>query len=255
MVRFDRTIPPGGEGGITLRINTAGDQGRVSRGANVYSDDPSHPVETLAMSFLVRLAVQVAPDHVFFNGTEGQKITKIVRVNSGLDKPLILEPTYFNLDKKLTYRVEEINKGKNYKIHFTNIPGPADSFYGFLKLKTNYSEKPEIKIPIRAKFNVKPAIDLLPNFLYMKGLAGQTITRTVTVRAGRDKPLTLEAADFDLDTKLKYSIEEVEAGKNFKIHFTSIPGPAEYYSGLLKLKTNYLDKPLITIPIKGRFRN
>jgi len=255
VVRYDGTIPPGGEGRITLRINTAGDRGRITRGAKVYSNDPHHAIETITFTYLVRVALHINPQYVYFKGTEGQRITKSLRINAGLDKPLTLEPTYFDLDKKLSYRIEEVIKGKNFIIHFTNIPGPAESFYGHLKLKTNYSEKPEINIPIRAKFKIKPPIQLSPAFVYIKGLAGQTITKTVTVAAVRDKHLTLETAHFDLEAKLKYTIEEVEEGKNFRISFTTIPGPAEYYSGLLKLRTNYPEKPLISIPIRGRFRN
>jgi len=255
VVRFDRTIPPGGEGGVTLRINTAGDHGRITRGAKIHTNDPRHTIETITFTFLVRVALQVHPQYIYFKGTEGQKITKTLRIDAGLDKPLVLEPVYFDLDKKLTYKVEELNKGKNYQIHFTNIPGPAESFYGHLKLKTNYPEKPQVIIPIRGKFKVRPPIKLSPNFVYIKGLAGQTITRTVTIRAIRDKPLALETAYFDLETKLNYTIEEVEEGRNFKISFTSIPGPAEQYSGRLKLKTNYSEKPMISIRIRGRFRN
>ncbi len=40
MPRFDRAIPPGGEGKITLQVKTAGYQGKISRGAKVYSNDP-----------------------------------------------------------------------------------------------------------------------------------------------------------------------------------------------------------------------
>lgn len=35
---------------------------------------------------------------------------------------------------------------------FTSIPGPAGTYRGVLRLKTNYPEKPEITIPIRARF-------------------------------------------------------------------------------------------------------
>jgi len=52
----------------------------------------------------------------------------------------------------VTYRIEEVEPGRLFKVHFTSIPGPAETYRGVLKLKTNYPEKPEIIIPIRARF-------------------------------------------------------------------------------------------------------
>lgn len=76
----------------------------------------------------------------------------MVEIKAGLDKPLALTPEEFNLEGKLTYRIEEIEKGRRFKIHFTSIPGPSQRFNGFLNLKTNYPEKPIINIRIRGRF-------------------------------------------------------------------------------------------------------
>lgn len=76
----------------------------------------------------------------------------MVEIKAGLDKPLALTPEEFNLEGKLTYRIEEIEKGRRFKIHFTSIPGSSQSFHGFLNLKTNYPEKPIINIRIRGRF-------------------------------------------------------------------------------------------------------
>ena len=85
-------------------------------------------------------------------GKEGQKVTKIVEIKAGLDEPLALTLEEFNLEGKLTYRIEEIEKGRRFKIHFTSIPGPSQRFNGFLNLKTNYPEKSIINIRIMRSF-------------------------------------------------------------------------------------------------------
>lgn len=82
----------------------------------------------------------------------GKKITRTVQIRAEEDKPLKLEQSYFSLSKKVTYRIEEVEAGRMFRIHFTGIPGPAGTYRGVLKLKTNYPEKPEIIIRIRAKF-------------------------------------------------------------------------------------------------------
>lgn len=152
MSRFDRTILPGGEGNITLQVKTAGYQGKISRGAKVYSNDPSNQPETISIGVFVRVSIRVSPRTVNFRGLPGESITKTINVRSALNKPLSIEPTAFDLDKKVTYKIEPVQEGKNFRIVFTSIPGPAETYHGFLKLKTNYTEKPEITIPIRGKF-------------------------------------------------------------------------------------------------------
>ena len=87
----------------------------------------------------------------------------------------------------------------------------------------------------------------------MHGWADQSISRTVAIRAKLDRPLTLEAMEFNLDGKVAYTLEEVKKGERFQITFRNVPGPPAAYKGLLKLKTNYPEEPVITIWIRGRF--
>ena len=152
MSRFDRTIPPGGEGKITLQIKTANYQGKISRGAKVYSNDPSGKTEMISIGVFVRVSIRVSPSSVNLMGTAGDSITKTVTIRGDLEKPLSIEPIAFDLDKKVKYKLEPVQEGESYRIVFTSIPGPAETYRGFIKLKTNYSEKPVITILIRGKF-------------------------------------------------------------------------------------------------------
>ena len=79
-------------------------------------------------------------------------ISRIVTITAKEEKALKLVPSDFNLSEKVTYNIEEVEPGKIFKIHFTSIPGIVGTHRGFLKLKTNYPDKPEINIQIRTKF-------------------------------------------------------------------------------------------------------
>jgi len=149
---FDRTIPPGGEGKITLRVNTSDYQGEIRKRARVYTNDPRNSVEVLSIKAFVKVPIYLSPKYVYLRGLAGRKITKTVRIRVEGNNPLKLEPIHFDLSKKVTYRIEEIEAGRIFKVHFTSIPGPAGIYRGVLKLKTNYPEKPEITIRIIGKF-------------------------------------------------------------------------------------------------------
>jgi len=106
----------------------------------------------LEVKAFVKVPIYLSSRYVNLWGKEGQSVTRVIEIRSGLDKPLTLSPSQFNLEEKLTYTVKEIEKGRIFKIRFTSIPGPPQTYRGFLKLKTNYPEKPVINIMIRGRF-------------------------------------------------------------------------------------------------------
>jgi len=152
VAHFDRAIPPGGQGEITLQIDTKGYEGKIRKKAKVYTNDPRNKLEVLRIEAFVKAVISVSPKYVSLKGMADRKITKTVRVRAQEDKPLKLEPSHFNLSNKVDYRIEEVEAGREFRIHFTSIPGNAGIYRGFLKLKTNYPERPEITIRIKGKF-------------------------------------------------------------------------------------------------------
>ncbi len=155
MANFDKAIPPGGEGKIRLTVRTRGYQGNIHKSARVYSNDPTKSIIRLSVKGFVKVPILVSPYRVRLYGKEGQSLTRIIEVSAELDKPLILTPGHFNLTEKLTYSIEEIEKGKRFKIRFTTTNSSPQSFRGFLKLNTNYPEKPEITVWIKVRIQKK----------------------------------------------------------------------------------------------------
>jgi len=151
VVSFDRTIPPGGEGKITLSVDTEGFHGNIRKTATVYTNDPETAVFTLVIRALVRVPIFVKPSYARLYGKRDATITNRVEITAGLDKPLKLEPNRFSLEGKVSYRIEEIEEGRKFIVYFTNIPGSAGSYRGSLNLKTNYDEKPTVTIRINVR--------------------------------------------------------------------------------------------------------
>ena len=98
---------------------------------------------------------------------------------------------------------------------------------------------------------MKPYIALSSQFVELFGAEGQNVSQSIDVTAGLEKPLILEPLDFNLSEKVEYSIEAVEKGKKYRITFKNINGSAGRFRGLLKIKTNYPEKPELTIFVKG----
>ena len=152
MASYDRSIPPGGEGKITLKLNTTGYEGKVRKAARVYTNDPKTPQEILVIDALVKTPIMVSDKMVFLQGTTQETITRSIDIKGELSKPLKLEPVDYTLDKKVKFNIEEVTKGKHYRVTFTSIPNVGNYYQGILKLRTSYPEKPELVIHVRGKF-------------------------------------------------------------------------------------------------------
>ncbi|MFC1863700.1 hypothetical protein ACFL1Z_07085 [Thermodesulfobacteriota bacterium] len=155
MARFSRVIPPGEEGWISLKVDTKGFNGNLHKSARVYSNDQAKGYAILNIRAVVKVSINVSVRTVNLTGYEGQEITRSVIITAGESKPLMLEPGDFNLADKLSYRIEQIEEGRKFKIHFTNVTELVGYYRGVLKLKTNYPQSPEIVIPIRVNIRKK----------------------------------------------------------------------------------------------------
>jgi hypothetical protein len=149
---FDRAIPPGGVGKITLTVRTKGYKGAHDWGTKVITNDPRMNEVLLSVKAFVQVPIHVKPSYVHLYGKEDESVTRTVEIEAGLDKPLTLKPGQFDLAGKVTYTIEEADKGRRFKVFFTSIKGVAGSYRGFLNLETNYEEKPIVTIRINGQF-------------------------------------------------------------------------------------------------------
>ncbi|MDD5205229.1 MAG: hypothetical protein PHS17_07395 [Desulfobacterales bacterium] len=148
---FDPAVPPGGEGKVTLTVRTQGYSGPKRWGAGVFTNDTNFKEISLTVKAFVKPLLTVTPSIVKFDSSPEEIATREVEIKTEISKPLVLVPGRFTLGEQLTYRVEEIEKGKRFKVIFQTIPGRSGRFNGFLKLRTGYPEKPEIKIWIMGR--------------------------------------------------------------------------------------------------------
>jgi len=119
------------------------------------TNDPAKKIVRIGLKARIKGAIYLSSHSVYLLGMEQQAITRSVQVRSELNKPLKLKPIQFDLAGKVRYRIDEIEKGKKFRIRFSVVPGPPQSYRGMLRIKTNYPEKQEIFLRIRGKIQKK----------------------------------------------------------------------------------------------------
>ena len=146
MARFDRAVPPGGEGEITLKLDTKGYQGTLHKSAVVYSNDTKHPQINLAVKAKIRVPISFEPRGVMLDGFVGAEIKRVITIRAHEDQPLTLELGKLSLPKKVAYELRTVREGKVYELILRNLSKKQDSYSGLITLKTNYPQKPEITV-------------------------------------------------------------------------------------------------------------
>jgi hypothetical protein len=144
----DEAIPPGGEGKITLSVNTKGYQGEHSWETSVNTNDPVMDFFHLSLKAFINVPVLLSSRHVYLAAPEGKEVTRGVEIRAGLERPLALVPERFDLEGKASYSIEEIEKGKFFRVLFRNVPAFREKYQGILVLRTNYPENPELTIRV-----------------------------------------------------------------------------------------------------------
>jgi hypothetical protein len=110
---------------------------------------------TITIKANVRLSIQVSPKNIKLIGYDRTVITKSVIIAANMEKSLEIKPTQFNLSERVTYEIEIMKPGRIFKVNFNYTPLEGDNLRGVLIIKTNYPEKPNISIPVSARFQRK----------------------------------------------------------------------------------------------------
>jgi biopolymer transport protein ExbD len=259
VARFTRTIPPGGEGKIVLKLKTKGYRDTIRKSAIVYSNDPEQPQITLTVEARFRTPISVEPKAILLHGFKEDDITEVVTIRAKENKPLKLEPLRLSISDKVAYELKTIEEGRVYQVILRNIIKKSGIYNGTLVLKTNYPERPEI--PIIFIGYIKGDLQILPEsikFGHIKTPRKKSqknmkppYQRSVTVTLNRGNNLKIEKVEIN-EELFEVKVKEVKAGKSYRIDVRLHPEkiPKGDVNEKMKIYTNLKDEPLKVIPIR-----
>ncbi len=188
MARFDRTIPPGGEGKIVLEMDTNVIHGDIYKKARVATNDPENPYVTVGLIGKIWTPISVKPRRANLDGVLGKEILAVVRMWAEKEEPLVLKVDSVSIPDKVAVLVEEHEKDRVWDLRVMNKVQRAEQYKGEVRLTTNYPEKPTMVIQILG--NVRGHLEVRPKQLNFgriseeqikKKASGKVPTRWVTV--------------------------------------------------------------------------
>ena len=161
MVRYDRAIPPGGVGQVTLQVNTGGFQGRVTKSAQVTTNDPRQRKSKIYLSFDVLTHIIVEPGpKIMLQGIVGDAIQSVVHIRSAEKQPFKITRIETNLQSVIDYELSPKDDSDSYTLKVVSKTTDEKTASGFLTLHTNHPQKKVVKLSVHLR--VKPEIQVWP---------------------------------------------------------------------------------------------
>ncbi len=195
MAHFDRAIPPGGEGKVTLKVNLKGFQGKISKAATIYSNDPQTPEFTVKVEGTVQPLIEVKPSaNVIFRGMSDQLSEMVVEL-SGVN-PFHISDIQSDSGENFSYKLDTIEEGKTYKL-IVNNKCKRGNYAGFIKLVTDQVRKPDVLI--RVNGFIEGEVSVKPQTILIGKLSASQPERPgrILVTSNRNKPFQITRLTYD----------------------------------------------------------
>ncbi len=259
MARFDRTIPPGGEGKITLEVRTEGYQGKMHKTARVFSNDPEHPQVTIGLKGEIWSPIDVTPLYVRLRGMQDDEVETVVHVQAKKKEPLIAKLASVSIPDRVEVTFQETEKGRTYQLKVKNTVKGEARYRGNLKLTTNYPEKPEILIQITG--DIRGRLEVRPKMLSFGRMSQQRLgelkntptamTRSVTVLLNKGNDLRIEKVELE-KALFRASAKETQPGRMAQILVEPILEKLKKGANQdrLKIYTNQKGREVLEVPIR-----
>ena len=149
MARYDRVIPPGGMGNITLTIDSNKVRGDFRKKAIVWSNDPERMSVALYLEGEVISHISLDPGgYLSLWGVKGKVPRGHLDMINNHKNPIKITGAESDLTDHIVWHIEEIKPGYVYRLEVEDISKTAGDYTGHLIIRTDSPRKPELVIII-----------------------------------------------------------------------------------------------------------
>lgn len=144
-----KQIPPGGEGKITVKVDTHGYGGKkITEQAKIYTNDPKHPLLIVTIKGFVEHFAIVSPKMVRLVGQPGKPLVSRVTIEKKPEYPFKITNIRAWRGKFIKYHLEEMqdSDSSGYVLVVECTKKDSGRFVDTIYLKTDSNIQPEISI-------------------------------------------------------------------------------------------------------------
>jgi hypothetical protein len=148
---YDRRIPPGGQGHVTLSIKPYSVLHQFIKKTKVWVNDPAQPLVVFTLTGVVNPIIEIKPSHIIrFRGTLQENLQSQVRFISHLPTPWEIKAYRTNIPDKIEVilRVEEPHRV--YVLEVRNKSREVGHYAGRIDLATTSLKRPRLIVRVFA---------------------------------------------------------------------------------------------------------
>ena len=263
MVRYDRTIPPGGVGQVTLQVNTTGLRGKITKSAQVTTNDPAKRQRKIYLTIDVRTYIIVEPgSKVLLRGTVGEDIRRVVRIRATDDQPLEITKVQSNLGSAIDYKLNRKEDSHQYELEVVSKATDRKTASGFITLHTNHPKKKVMKLSVHIR--IRPELEAWPNTITFQqgsqhGYKSRESKRVLTIINTRGKNFRILELSYN---KAYFQVRSLgqddKAASRHKLEVVALmdklPGGRVQFQDILTIKTDSTQARELRIPLTIRLK-
>jgi len=263
VVRYDRAIPPGGVGQVTLQVNTSGFQGRVTKSAQVTTNDPRQRNTKIYLSMDVRSHILVEPGpKIMLQGIVGDDIQSVVHIRSSENEPFEITRVETNLRPVIDYELSRKDDRGPYTLKVISKAADQKTASGFITLHTNHPKKNVVKLSVHLR--VKPEIQVWPNRVDFyegsgSGSKKKESKRVLIVMNNRGKSFKIRELNYNKDYFQVRSLANNDApDRRYQFEVVplvdSLPAGRLEFQDTLTIKTDSAKAGELKVPLSIRIK-
>jgi hypothetical protein len=149
VARYDRAIPPGGIGKITIEIESSKVRGKFEKKAVVWSNDGERRSVALYLKGEVKPHISVEPGaYLSLWGTRDHRPKNRLEIINNHEKPLKITGIETSLKDRIRWHLKEIKPGYIYALEVEDVSRQSGQYTGRLFVRTDNPKNPVLTIII-----------------------------------------------------------------------------------------------------------
>ena len=263
MVQYDRTIPPGGVGQIALKVNTTGFQGKITKSAQVTTNDPKKRKSKIYLSINVRNHIIVEPGpKIMLRGIVGDDLRRVISIRAANDQPLEITKIQTNLQSVIDYKLIPREDGNKYNLEVSSKVTEQKTASGFLTLHTDHPEKKVLKLSVHLR--VKPEIQVWPNRIaFYEQVKPESkkkeSKRVLTIMNNRGKSFKIKELNYNKDYfQVRSLAKNANPTKRYQFEVVALldrlPAGRIEFQDTLTIRTDSAKVGEVKVPLSIRLR-
>jgi hypothetical protein len=147
--RYDRTIPPGGQGEITLTLKPYSVVRQFRKETKIFSNDREHAEFSLVLTGTARPFIEIQPSHIIrLRGAPGDNLQGQVRFTSHLPGPFKITDYRTNIPEKIEVNLKAVEADRVYVLEVKNKSQNSGPYAGLVELNTTSKERPRLIVRV-----------------------------------------------------------------------------------------------------------